>query len=264
MEIEFLSNMRYSLMVQPHSWELWIEQLAELQEFFRQSPVDVTQTIELPDLPQGNQSSVSLEVPDTEMRDIHVADISLAAHSDTRDATNFNILDFPSPEENDTSAPEMHTNVCSDETLHNGQSDLQIIPSIDEESLQYKLPSVPESERSLQSNVFQDADDMMDLVTENNPIEFVDRSFADMTFPSPPFPSILTMELPPPEPNPEDMLLEWKCIESSQLQEGPIPDLDVFLDPSLWEDGSDLLQLEWNSVLLLEQSDGASSAPAGG
>ncbi|OAL43115.1 hypothetical protein IQ07DRAFT_637274 [Pyrenochaeta sp. DS3sAY3a] len=266
MEVEFLSNMRYSLMVHSHSWKAWVEQLEELQEFFRQSPIETARTIELPDLPQGNHPMVPSKGPDIEMHDILDAESSLEAGGDMRGAPVYVIPDSPSLEMNDISAPEIpmsYVNACSNGKQRESHFNLQALPSSDEESLQYMPTSLSESVQSIQTdNISQDADDMIDLMIENGTIELVDRSFADMTFPSPPIPSILTLELPPPEPNPEDIFLEWKSIDSSELQEGPIPDLDSFLDSSLWEVDSEPLQLDWDPVLFLEQPGGTGSPPS--
>ena len=54
--------------------------------------------------------------------------------------------------------------------------------------------------------------------------------------PSPPFPSMLTMELPSPLVlSNEYMHLTWGSFDSSNIEEGPIADLESFLDSSLWE-----------------------------
>jgi hypothetical protein len=251
MGVEFLSNIRYDHMVQPRDWEFWLKRLGELQEFLRQPPAEPPRVIEILEVPQSDQQIAQSGVPDTEMHDIHDADITDIAPSNARNVPDFDISDVPGPAMNDASDPEMQR------SRHDGMKDL---PNNDSEFLEDAMTNALDGESDMQTSRYsQDIENDASLEIDTYAFEPMDTSFANL-LPSPPFPSILTMELPPPALIAGDKLLEWRSIDSSELQEGPIPDLDTFLDPSLWEDDWELSQLDPNSVPLLEQA-GAALAP---
>ncbi|CAI6336448.1 unnamed protein product [Periconia digitata] len=237
MEVEFLSNMRYSLAVTLQDWDFWLERLGQSQEFLLRKPTEELRIVELPDIPQNDQQTVPSAVMDTEMHDI-------SDHESPTDSGNQISKTHITPDTEMSDLSDAPLNDVSNPKVH----------AIADPNIQ----GIPNHEFDMSGNLHPDtSNDSIESepVMSLNPaaFELIDTSFTSM-IPSPLFPSTLTMELPTPTLNPDDALLEWRAIDSLELQEGPIPDLDEFLDPSMWiEDTLEVSQLEWNSLPLLEQ-----------
>lgn len=196
----------------------------------------------------SDQQTVPPGVPDTEMHDI--------PPSSVQNIPDFEMPDVLDPAMDDVSDPGMHANAHS-ESQRNTDSGMQGLPSNGFDSLENVPTGASDGEPDIQTNdSSQDIENGAVMAIDTDTFKLLDTLFANM-LPSSPFLSTLTMELPTPVLKPGDALLEWRPIDSSELQEDPIPDLDTFLDPSLWEDSWELSRLNWNSVPLLEQSDTA-------
>jgi hypothetical protein len=266
MEVEFLSNMRYSLMVYPHQMQAWLKQVEDLQEYLRRP---VPQPVRVVELMNVSPSFQILPRPQPTTRgnpcgdSAHDTGVSSCFYpqlcvSDSEDenysasGTEASSSEFWSDEDADF---ERH-NVRHEETnfLPSASSKDAIMLDLDlgtEDIVEFSTqlpagnvqmsPSDDNTDISKEDSERLDTDhDLLfgqDIMLDPSDIRFP-RSNVDIlmdldspdTFPNlwqtQSLQNLLSMELPMPLFDPEDAHLQWESIMSSALQDGPIPELD--------------------------------------
>lgn len=153
-------------------------------------------------------------------------------------------------------------NGCSDSDIR-FHSHLSVgdVPSNRFEAVEFAPRSSSHGAPELETNEpSQIKDNIASMDIDSYAFGLADPSLAGVS-PSPPFPSILTMELLSPLVLPDEyMHLAWRTYDSSEIPAGSIPDLETFLDSSLWEDSRDMAQLDQNSVPPLEVVEGGTTS----
>lgn len=311
MEVEFLSNMRYSLMASSLQWDSWNKQLGKLQEFLHQTPAEPARIHESPDVPRSEQQRDPpriVELPDVPRNNRHMRTCPIIELLDGSDDDQRAALPGSTEPAADTI---QHTEIpYVQPSSHQSDLDIEMSASNEPQPLGTKLgaglatrdpmgrrsellhpveiaalhaerqttrdllPSPSTSPKAFQLASLDldhdilpmpdDTQDMDGIITAPNTeaLDYIDDPLSKFLASSPPFPLTLTMELPPPLPNLDDaLLLLWTAQGSDELQEGPIPDLDDYLDLSLWEEGWSSNGLAWESVSLVE-APGASRVSA--
>ncbi|KAJ4305241.1 hypothetical protein N0V90_000772 [Kalmusia sp. IMI 367209] len=235
MEVDFLTNMRYSLMVSENVMQWWIKELGELQRshFEKARKPSIERVSILPSVEPLERLPLSIDVS---LQQIQASERStcsnvratIGVESDLEEPYMAEPTILLPSSGNNAQAPPLGDIIYSspNHSIHLCSHDA-MMDSFNFENLQL------------------DADMPMDIVELDTPLNFWE---------TPTIPIFLTMELPMPIFSSEDANLQWRSNISSELQEGPIPDLDTWLDSSLWEDDQTICGLTWEPMPLIEHS----------
>lgn len=151
--------------------------------------------------------------------------------------------------------------MCPNPVQNDGYFDLSTLTSGNKGLLRHReIPALQNSQSIQPSETFQYGDEIVNLMIDDSTIEHTDGLFAEVANSSPRIESALALELPLPKLKPEEILLQWKRMDSSVIQEVPMPDLESSFSPFLWQDDLDLIQLNCGPVQLLEQPNETSGA----
>ena len=248
---EFMAELIFDIIMQILAWESFSKLLEEFQDFFLQPPTKPLRVIEHQNVPQSDQSNIQSEVPDGEIPGMEITDFSSIVPYNSHNLPVYKTADNAEPATNDLhhaeiqlpghdSMEHLQDNVC--EVRENATTD-----TFDKE------PNIH------MGRVSQDVENHTVFEMENHEIGFRDISTTNILL-SPPFPSILTMELPPPMPTIEDVDPKRRSIDFFEYHEGLIPELEDFLDATLWKDSWELPQSEQDSMLFLGSAEEQSTS----
>lgn len=244
--VEFLSAGRRWFMAQRETWELSIRDLGRFQDRNGQRWTEFLRVVGLPDILQSNKDASPPEISSTEIPDI------LPSHS--HEVQGFDVLAISYPAMENIFDLGTHVETYS-EPQWNVDSCLQSFPSNNLHYSKAMTTSVSNGVLNSKTVNFSQGIDSSAVVTNNtSAISLIDiRPGSKKTWQW--CVDSLAMTSPTPVADPTNVLLPWTAVEPDEVQEGPIPDLEDYIDSSLWDHENGLSQLDWNSVPLLEQNN---------
>lgn len=236
MEIEFLTNMRYSLMVREGEMQDWIKQVGELQRYIHDTTsisYDRPKFVPMPGVPSdpemSGQPSKESGPPSAQI----TPEIPRPGHS---------TIDLSSQSNQQANAVLSQTACESSWMEPLKETAIRSAPQ----------PTDLDLAACDVTNTAQESIEVEDLqVLDAIPINISPFKFSDVQ----PLPSVLTMEHRAPDWDPQDIWLQWENVFNTEVQDGPIPDLENWLDSSLWEESETPSGLTWQSVPLIEDAN---------